>query len=82
MILSCKLFGCTGTIPGDDTRWGIAMKWSNFLACKVKRGTLDVLCNALWELTYHGYSSKEVDSFWEDMFSHVAKINKEMKEKE
>lgn len=82
MILYCGLYGCTGHIPGDDTNWGIAMKWTNFLACKVRRGTLDNLCNALFEITYHGYSERQVDGFWKGMFKHVAKVKKKIDENE
>ena len=79
--LQCYKYGACA-LPETDGEFnrGIGSSdWGFVIGCIPLRGSLDSLCNIIWEITYHGFSQKKNNIFWEDMFKHVNKVNKELK---
>lgn len=81
-IVYCGLFGCHIKSPGSDTTYAISCGWEQFLGYNFRRATLDTLCNALYEMTFYGYSNEEVKKTWRDMFRSFEEIMDEIGDEE
>jgi hypothetical protein len=59
-----------GREPNDDTRWALDLstfsQWSGFTVgpeLPLRKDKVTLLCHILWEMTFHGYSDKEIRNF-------------------
>jgi len=59
-----------GREPNDDTRWALDLstfsQWLGFTIGQelpLRKDKVTLLCHILWEMTFHGYSDKEIQNF-------------------
>jgi hypothetical protein len=76
----------SGVDPKEpDTNYAIEFDpWHKWLGRSLHSDTainfppLDALCHCLWEMTWSGYSNKEVKAKAKELFGHMAKVMKDI----
>lgn len=75
----------SGRYPKEpDTNYAIEFEpWDVWLGANLHPDTtylppLDALCHCLWEMTWRGYSDKEVQTEAKELFGHMAEVMKDI----
>lgn len=77
------------SVDGVDDKgqmWGLDMtRWSGWLAMGIGLKTLknfpeiDIIAHALWEMTFHGYTDREIKNFGKMLTGRIKSVNKDQK---